>query len=357
MHRQWAAGAFFLLTITLATATAALAQGTPYLTQPLKSGNYSEAILSSCGGSLTLSGEAAQAPRVEVYITSNMGKKLSQEEIERRLNDLYEIVIETSGDVLKAEARCKSGVKLDWRQSLNISFKVFINSKVNSNLRTSGGSITMDGLNGQHQLATSGGSLRLGNLSGTVKGSTSGGTIYLSNSDGDISLRTSGGSINADNSKGTLQLNTSGGSIRLSQLNGNISVATSGGSINADNIRGDLNAKTSGGSIRIGQLRGSVDAATSGGSVNANIIELGKYVKLRTSAGGINLTMPGNSGLDLDLSGTRVNVPSLQNFSGSTSNTKVRGTIQGGGIPVSATSGGGSVNLNFTEGSRQSTLL
>lgn len=342
--------ALTLLAGTLLWGAAAQAQQAPYLSQPLTNPSFTEAIMSTCGGSLELSGKEGEKPRIEVYITSNNGKKLSQQEVEKRLSERYEIIIETSGNTLKAEARCKSGIKLDWRESLNISFKVYINSKVNSNLRTSGGSITMHQVAGRHNFTTSGGSLRLSHLYGDINGSTSGGSIQLTDSDGEINLRTSGGSITAERSKGSLQLTTSGGSIRLANLDGNVTVSTSGGSISAQDVKGALSSRTSGGSIRIEGLRGSVDAATSGGSVNVGIVEVGSYVKLSTSAGGINITMPGNKGLDLDLAGMRVNVPTLQNFSGSTANNKIKGSVSGGGIPVSARASGGSVNLSFSGG-------
>jgi DUF4097 and DUF4098 domain-containing protein YvlB len=138
---------------------------------------------------------------------------------------------------------------------------------------------------------------------------------------------------------------TSGGSLKLSQLKGNINATTSGGSVNGNNISGELSTSTSGGSINLTQLACSVEGSTSAGSIHAQFNALGKYVKLNTSAGSINLKMPSQKGLDLDLRGNRVNADLSGHFQGTNEKDRVDGKLNGGGVPVTANASSGRVSL------------
>jgi hypothetical protein len=162
-----------------------------------------------------------------------------------------------------------------------------------------------------------------------------------------VELVTSGGSISASNSKGDIELKTSGGSLNLANLEGDIEATTSGGSVEATNISGELEVATSGGSMRLSDMKCTLDAATSAGSLKVEMTALGKYVRLRNSGGSIQLTVPGNKGMNLELQGNSVDVNALKNFSGSHTGKEVKGTINGGGVEVSAKSSGGKVSVGF----------
>ncbi len=298
------------------------------------------------GGSISVAHETGQDNRVEVYIKGNNGKELSKAEIEERLKEKYELLIETSGNKVRAIAKTK-GSWNDWKNSLSISFKIYGPAKLATDLKTSGGSISLKGLTGNQQFATSGGSLKVENIKGDVDGATSGGSITISGSEGNIELATSGGSITASNCKGDMELATSGGSLKLDNLQGKIEAKTSGGSISGSNVKGELETATSGGSVKLAGMSGSLSAGTSGGSMDIAILELGSYVKLRNSGGSINLSLPAGKGLDLDLEGNKVSVPGLSNFSGSASDDEIKGKINGGGVPVTVKASSGRVNLSF----------
>ncbi|MFU8812093.1 MAG: DUF4097 family beta strand repeat-containing protein [Balneolaceae bacterium] len=164
----------------------------------------------------------------------------------------------------------------------------------------------------------------------------------------DIEGRTSGGSISVDGTSGSLEMRTSGGSISIENASGSINMRTSGGSISAANLNGDVALRTSGGSIRLSDLSGSVDARTSGGSIRANMDRITGPVTLRTSGGSITLSLPGQTGINLNLSGTRVNAQ-LAQFSGTIERNKVVGELMGGGYPVEARTSGGSVTVQFVD--------
>lgn len=334
--------AIFLLVSTLLFAQT----GAPYYTASLEGKSIKDVEVSTSGGSITVISESSQKTRIEVYIKGNNNASLSNAEIENRLKEKYDFVIETSDNKVKAIAKRKSDWT-DWKNSLSISFKIYVPEKVNTKLKTSGGSITIKGLDGTQDFATSGGSLNLENLKGKTIGKTSGGSITVRGAEGFTELKTSGGSITAENCKGEIALSTSGGSLKLMGLEGKIDARTSGGSITGDAIGGELVTKTSGGSVRLTKIKGDVEAGTSGGSVTVDIIELGNYVKLKTSAGNINLTIPKDKGANLDLSGSKVNVPNLINFSGSVNNSDINGNLHGGGTAISARASAGKVSLSF----------
>lgn len=249
--------------------------------------------------------------RVEVYISGNTGgqKHLSKEEIAARLSN-YELVVEADNGKLVARAKPKAR-NMDWRKALNIGFKVFVPQTVNTELNTSGGSISLANLKGGHK------------------------------------FETSGGSISASDCKGNIKLITSGGSLTLDNLDGQTEAITSGGSIGGHHIRGELTAKTSGGSISLSNLSCSLETGTSAGSVNLQFDTLGKYIKANVSAGNVHLQLPSDKGLNLNLSADKIKTSPLSNFNGSTVDNSIKGTLNGGGIPVDIDAGPGSIRLSW----------
>ncbi|GAB3758194.1 DUF4097 family beta strand repeat-containing protein [Spirosoma pomorum] len=325
---------------------------TPYLTKNF-SGGISAVRAETSGGSLTVEGGSGKEAKVEMFVHPNNWNgrnNLDKDELEDRLKD-YDITIAKEGSTLVATVKRRNNNN-DWKRSLSISFKFYTPRNVTTDLRTSGGSIHLSALAGNQRFRTSGGSLHLNDIEGSVNGQTSGGSIHAdrirqTESNGGIDLQTSGGSIEATASSGKLRLHTSGGSIRLADLKGDIDAQTSGGSVQGKDIEGDIKASTSGGSVRLANIAGSLDASTSAGSVEVSLTKLGEYVRLNTSAGSIRVNMPLNKGMDLNLSGNRVNLPdNLSRFEGNVEKDRVRGKLNGGGIAVNMTANSGSVSIN-----------
>ena len=294
----------------LAVSVAAFAQhDKPYLTKSFPADGFKNLKVETSGGSLTVVGQQAGEARIEMYVHGNLDNNLSGAEIKERLEKYYQVSIDKDATTLTAIARRVDNGKWNWRNHLSISFKVYVPVAVSSDLRTSGGSID------------------LSNLSGDQKAVTSGGSIDLKNLKGNAVVRTSGGSIEVENITGTLDAVTSGGSIKAT---GNL---------------GNSKLKTSGGSIRLASVSGSLEAHTSGGSIHADITGLGERLALSTSGGSIEVKMPMDKGMDLDLQGNRVQV-AMNNFNGVVEDDHVQGKLNGGGIPVSMRTSGGRVRIN-----------
>lgn len=340
---------YFLIAIIALVSLPALSQfksdKEPFLTKSFKNESFTNALVRTSGGSISVTGVEASEARVEVYIYSNNGKNnLSKEEIQQRLNEMYDLDISVVNNKLVAIAKAKEKIK-DWKKALNISFKIFVSKNISTDLSTSGGSISLNNLSGSQDFSTSGGSLDIDNVSGKMKGRTSGGSINLENSKDEIDLSTSGGSIEASNCDGNLKLSTSGGSLSLKDLKGDIKATTSGGSVNGKNISGELLAHTSGGSVHLKDLTCSVETSTSGGNIYVSIKELGKYVTIRNSSGNVDLELPKGKGVDLSLEADKIKTDRMENFNGKMNEDEVEGKLNGGGIPVKVKAGSGKIFL------------
>lgn len=271
-------------------------------------------LVNTSGGSIKVSGdENLTKAVVDVTIRSNKsGKNLTESQIEELLNDL-DIKMELSGNLLTLEYKTHgSGVFL-WGMNPSVSFSVKVPAQTLADLKTSGGSVQISGLNG------------------------------------DQSLRTSGGSIRIENVKGGVDAKTSGGSIRYSQSKGHASLNTSGGSITLENSQGTITAKTSGGGIRLSDVGGNIDARTSGGSIKAqNLFDI-TGLALKTSGGSITVDLQADKAYAIVAKGSSVKLNRTDNFNGQISKDRVNGSWNKGSVDVSLSTSAGSVKVNFLD--------
>ncbi|MDB5141473.1 MAG: hypothetical protein JWQ66_186 [Mucilaginibacter sp.] len=341
---------YLTLFIVACQSMVALAQDnenkTPYLTKSLTRDAISSVMVNTSAGGITVSGQSGQEPRVEVYIRGNNNRELSKEEIKKRLDEDYDLSVTVNGHEVTAIAKNKHNFS-NWRNQISISFKIYVPEQVSTDLKTSGGGIRLDHLKGKETFTTSGGGLQIDRLSGMIHGRTSGGGIDVSNSSENIDLETSGGGITAKDCSGKIRLQTSGGGLRLENLKGDITAHTSGGGVEGSNIEGELVTSTSGGGIDLKDMNCSLDANTSAGSLNAQMKHVGKYLRLSSSAGDVNIELPAKQGLDLNLHGDAVNQHQFNGFNGEWDKDHVRGTVNGGGAPVSASASSGNINVKF----------
>ncbi len=248
----------------------------------------------------------------------------------RELEDSFEIRFNQSGDDvdLEIESRGRISRWFNWgRRSFRVIARV--PERYDVDLKTSGGSISVDDLTGRVLAATSGGSLSFGRITGPVEGRTSGGSIRLSESSGEAQLKTSGGSIVLGDVSGDIDAVTSGGSIKIAHAEGNVRVRTSGGSISVDEVMGAIDAKTSGGSVTASisrQPQSDCYLGTSGGNVTVHL------------AGGLNLDVDARS------SGGRVRADVSVNEAKVTKRS-LRGRINRGGPRLVLRTSGGSVRI------------
>ena len=166
----------------------------------------------------------------------------------------------------------------------------------NLNLRTRGGDIELDRLQGEFTARTSGGGIEAGDVDGPVDAKTSGGSIELENASGSVSAETSGGSIRLDTVAGEVTAKTSGGSIRIGQAGAAVAARTSGGSIDVKSAAGAVQARTSGGSVEVGfggQPDGNSELRTSGGNVTVYLPDdIRANLRATASGGRVSSDLP-----------------------------------------------------------------
>ncbi|MBX2842652.1 MAG: DUF4097 family beta strand repeat protein [Flammeovirgaceae bacterium] len=205
----------------------------------------------------------------------------------------------------------------------NLKFVIKVPSKLDLELKTSGGTLNISKVAGDLDGRTSGGSINLNELSGDINCKTSGGNISLKSVDGEGDLSTSGGNINIFGLKGEFDFSTSGGNISISDAEFNGDARTSGGNIKVTGTKGKMDLATSGGNISMSKSEIEGDVRTSGGNIsissapnggsfvtsggNISISKAGKFIVVKTSGGNISVKEL-DGGVEAKTSGGNINI-------------------------------------------------
>lgn len=275
------------------------------------------------GGKLhleTQGGEIRVTPGADGVVKITAREKIradSDSEADDLLKKL-ELEFEQSGNDVSAISRYeRQPLNFHWGSwpPVQVDFIVTVPASFATELRTSGGGITVGDLNAPVNARTSGGSVKLGKIGASVDAHTSGGSMSLDSATGEVKLATSGGSITVGRVEGPADLATSGGHIKIDSVVGELHAHTSGGSIRAaiaGPLKNDCVLSTSGGSVKVNVDKAAafrLDASTSGGSVDAGGLTItleksdhsrsrlagsvnggGPLLKLRSSGGGIDVS-------------------------------------------------------------------
>ncbi|MBX2992386.1 MAG: DUF4097 family beta strand repeat protein [Bacteroidetes bacterium] len=253
-------------------------------------------------GSVEITG--TDAKEVSVYATLR-GRQRDVDEFEITAS-------QTSGGVEVRGKSPRSGRWFNWGSNdLEVRYTIKVPREYNLRMETSGGNITVNSVKGK------------------LNGGTSGGDIALADISGSIDLETSGGNIRAEKVDGTLRMETSGGDIRISE------------------VKGDVNVHTSGGNVTLNTIDGKVRAETSGGNITVRVKESNQGVFAETSGGNIDIMMPKNisATIDASTSGGDVTCDFPITMSGKMSDSRIRGTVNGGGNPIHARTSGGDIRI------------
>lgn len=214
------------------------------------------------------------------------------------------------------------------KNRISVAFKVYVPKNTECVLSTSDGDVKIADLLGNQQIKTSDGRISVSNISGNIFGKTSDGDIGINDVAGDVEIKTSDGNIHVQN------------------IDGNLLATTSDGNISINKLKGDVSVRTSDGFIEFNDVSGSFSGSTSDGNINGSFADLKKSLNLKTSDGNIDITIPRQLGLDLDIRGESINAP-LQNFSGKAEKERIQGKSNGGGIPVILSTSGGRVKIVY----------
>ncbi|MDH5468052.1 MAG: DUF4097 domain-containing protein [Candidatus Aminicenantes bacterium] len=260
-------------------------------------------------------------------------KTASSSRAERILED-FEVSFRQSGDTVYVTGEYRKGsLSRFWNnigRYIRVKFQVTVPQEFNVDLKTRGGSISVD------------------DLKGDVHSNTSGGSLTFSRIDGPVYGRTSGGSIKLTSCSGNADVKTSGGSITLGDVSGDVIAYTSGGSIKVGRAKGSVDVHTSGGGIHVEEAMGAIKAHTSGGSITAYVSDQPESdCSLTTSGGSITVHLAERIGLDLNAraSGGRVYTEFPVMVSGEISKSSLKAKINEGGPELYLYTSGGSIYI------------
>ena len=258
--------------------------------------------LSTDVGSVTLTGGSGN----EVSVVADLWGS------ERDVND-FEITADQTGSGVDVKGRNKHGHGWFGFGNNNVDVHYIISVPQEYNL----------------DMSTSGGNVSISTVKGSVRGGTSGGNIDIMKVEGPVDMRTSGGNVRAE------------------QISGKLNMETSGGEIHVAAVAGDVDVSTSGGNIALSDVDGKVRAETSGGDVHVRLKGANKGMYVETSGGNIELAMAKNSNASIDAStsGGDVTCDLPITMSGKISESRMKGTINGGGATVHARTSGGDIRI------------
>jgi hypothetical protein len=252
-----------------------------------------------------------------VKITAHQRIKASSEAEADELLKKLELTMQQNGNdvsVVSKYERQPPGFRWGSWPPVHVDFTISLPAAFATDLRTSGGPISVGDLNGKVFARTSGGGIKLGKIGAEVNAHTSGGNVSL------------------DQAAGPVDLNTSGGNITVGPVAGRADLSTSGGSIKIDSVVGALKANTSGGSIRAtiaGPLKDDCVLSTSGGSVRVVVEKTAAFrLDASTSGGGVDA-----EGLTLTLD------------KGTIGRSRIAGAVNGGGPLLKLRSSGGNISV------------
>lgn len=268
----------------------------------------------SPGGTLTIGTDAGSVKVVgtssnEVSILVDIRGR--EKDIER-----FEVTATQSGNNVEVKGKARKGGSWFWDSfELDVEYTISVPHEFALRMNTSGGDITVS------------------ELKGVVKGETSGGDIEVGNVQGEVELTTSGGNVRAEKCTGTVHMETSGGDIVITA------------------ITGDVDVSTSGGNVRIGEVDGKVRAETSGGNVVVKLKGTNKGIFAETSGGNIDIVIPKTiaANIDAGTSGGEVQCDLPVTLSGRIDESRVKGTLNGGGNTIHAHTSGGDVRIRAAD--------
>jgi hypothetical protein len=177
-------------------------------------------------------------------------------------------------------------------------------------------------------------------------------------------VTTSNGAIRASDGAGPARLKTSNGRVEVRRLKGPLNAETSNGSVELQDIDGAVEASTSNGHIRAEGIRGAFDGTTSNSSIHAALDKVDGAVRVQSSNGGIDLSLPpnaqsavrahtSNSGITLHMPG-EVNARLVAGTSNASISTdfemRMRGEISKHHIEGSIGNGGPLIDLSTSNG-------
>jgi hypothetical protein len=230
--------------------------------------------VTTSGGDIHVSSSKDSVVKIVAKEHIRAGSEADADEVLKKLD----LKIENDGNEVTASAKYEEplGFHFGSWPPVSVDFYVTLPRDAALDLKTSGGDVVVDDVDGTVKAHTSGGNVKLGSIGGEVDASTSGGNVSLDEGRAKVRLSTSGGNVDVGHIAGPAVLKTSGGDVKVETVDNTLTAETSGGDVRAGfsgTLKGDCELETSGGTVRAEVQKGvgfQLDASTSGGEVDAS---------------------------------------------------------------------------------------
>jgi hypothetical protein len=161
---------------------------------------------------------------------------------------------------------------------------------------------------------------------------TTTGSIKVNGVQGEVKTLTSSGTIELDGVKTSMSAHTASGDIKLNGCSGKIGINTSDGDILLGRVEGTVSAHTSVGDIEIKEIMAGIEAITSGGGIEAFVSRQPCCdCKLTTNTGSMTIKMANDIDVDIDAKTGNRKIKTEFEINGEQTTRKLKGKINNGG--------------------------
>jgi DUF4097 and DUF4098 domain-containing protein YvlB len=179
---------------------------------------------------------------------------------------------------------------------------------------------------------------------------TGDGSVNVSSINGNVSIRSGDGGIKATSLSGKVDINTGDGSVRANAIKGELRLHTGDGSIEGTDLDGKADVSTGDGRVRLAGRFDSLNVKSADGSIGARIepgSKMSSNWNIRSADGSIDLTLPADFRVTLDASTSdgSIDLGFPVAMEGAMRNSKVRGTLNGGGPTLMIRTSDGAIRL------------
>ncbi len=171
-------------------------------------------------------------------------------------------------------------------------------------------------------------------------------------SDSDLDISSGDGNVVSQAVSGSIRITTGDGNITANGLKGNLKLHTGDGNIGAADLDGTLEADTGDGRVQVRGRFDSLNLKSGDGSIDADALAGSKIPggggwTLHTGDGRVNLRLPSDFTADLSVhtGDGHISLDFPVTVAGSLSGSSIHGKMNGGGGPLTVTSGDGSIRI------------
>lgn len=230
----------------------------------------------------------------------------------RRMYERAQFQAEQQGSTVRLTSREVRVDRGDWsrRRWYNVRASIRVPRQFDATIRTGDGDVSIEDLEGDLSLRTADGDVAVGGIRGVVEAHTQDGDVLVGDVEGPrIVVRSQDGDL----SIGAL-------SVREAVIE------TQDGDVSVESVTGQIQVDTHDGDLRIGLA--SVEGAS-----------------IRTGDGDVNIYMPESFAADVDIQSESIHIDDAFRVTGSVSRHRIKGTLNGGGPPLTVRTSDGSVTF------------